>query len=62
MNLLMIILIMMGLIVGACVFYAAWQLSSGEFEHKFQKAAVDEQRRDSLASGENELTDSSGLD
>ncbi len=59
MNLLMIILIMMGLIVGACVFYVAWQLSSGEFEHKFQKAAVDEQNRDSQVSGENELPDHS---
>ena len=52
MNLLMIILIVMALIVGVCVFYAAWQLSSGEFEHKFQKAAVDEQPNDSTASVE----------
>ena len=43
MNLLMIILIVMGLIVGACVFYVAWQLSSGEFETKFQNPALEEQ-------------------
>ena len=62
MNLLMIILILMALIVGACVFYAAWQLSSGEFEHKFQKAAVYEQDHGATASGERQLSDSSGLD
>ena len=32
MNLLSLILIAMALIVGACVFYVAWELSSGEFE------------------------------
>jgi hypothetical protein len=32
MNLLSLILIAMALIVGGCVFYVAWELSSGEFE------------------------------
>jgi flagellar basal body-associated protein FliL len=32
MNLLAIILVAMALIVGACVFYVAWELSSGEHE------------------------------
>jgi hypothetical protein len=32
MNLLSLILIAMALIVGACVFYVAWELSSGKFE------------------------------
>jgi hypothetical protein len=32
MNLLSLILIVMALIVGACVFYVAWELSSGNFE------------------------------
>lgn len=35
MNLLSLILIAMALIVGACVFYVAWELSSGEFEKSF---------------------------
>jgi len=32
MNLLSLILIAMGLIVGLCVFYVAWELSSGRYE------------------------------
>ncbi|MDH5345069.1 MAG: hypothetical protein OEW59_04835 [Gammaproteobacteria bacterium] len=32
MNLLSLILIAMALIVGACVFYVAWELSSGKFD------------------------------
>lgn len=32
MNLLSLILITMALIVGACVFYVAWELSSGNYE------------------------------
>jgi hypothetical protein len=32
MNLLSLILIAMALIVGACVFYVAWELSSGKYE------------------------------
>jgi len=32
MNILSIILVIMALIVGLCVFYVAWKLSSGEFE------------------------------
>ena len=32
MNLLMLILITMALIVGGCVFYVAWELSSGKYE------------------------------
>ena len=32
MNLLSLILIAMGIIVGLCVFYAAWELSSGRYE------------------------------
>jgi hypothetical protein len=31
-NLLSLILIAMALIVGACVFYVAWELSSGKYE------------------------------
>ncbi|MBT5220729.1 MAG: hypothetical protein HOI35_07845 [Woeseia sp.] len=34
MNLLSLILIAMALIVCGCVFYVAWQFSSGEFEAK----------------------------
>ena len=41
MNLLMLILIAMGLIVGGCVFYVAWELSSGDFEHKWQKKYIE---------------------
>ncbi len=36
MNLLSLILIAMGIIVGLCVFYVAWELSSGEFETEAQ--------------------------
>ena len=32
MNLLSLILIAMGIIVGLCVFYVAWELSSGRYE------------------------------
>ena len=32
MNLLSLILIFMGLLVGVCVFYAAWQLTAVEWE------------------------------
>jgi len=32
MNLLSLILIAMGIIVGLCVFYVAWELSSGKYE------------------------------
>ncbi len=32
MNLLSLILVAMGIIVGLCVFYVAWELSSGKFE------------------------------
>jgi hypothetical protein len=32
MNLLAIILVAMALIVGGCVFYVAWELSSGKFD------------------------------
>ena len=32
MNLLSLILIAMALIVGVCVFYVAWELSSGKYE------------------------------
>ena len=32
MNLLSLILIALALVVGGCVFYVAWELSSGEFE------------------------------
>jgi hypothetical protein len=31
MNLLSLILIAMGLLVGVCVFYVAWQLTAGEW-------------------------------
>ena len=47
MNLLMLILIAMGLIVGGCVFYVAWELSSGDFEHKWQKNIVEDQNNKS---------------
>ena len=42
MNLLSLILIAMALIVGGCVFYVAWQLSSGEFENNAAAQAVRE--------------------
>jgi len=32
MNILSIVLVLMALIVGGCVFYVAWELSSGKFE------------------------------
>ena len=32
MNLLSIILVVMALIVGGCVFYVAWELSAGKYE------------------------------
>jgi len=32
MNLLSIILVAMALVVGGCVFYVAWELSSGKYE------------------------------
>lgn len=32
MNLLSLILVAMAIIVAGCVFYVAWQFSSGEFE------------------------------
>jgi len=34
MNLLSLIIIAMALIVAGCVFYVAWQFSSGEFDIK----------------------------
>ena len=34
MNLLSLILIAMALIVGACVFYVAWELSSEDFHER----------------------------
>ena len=48
MNLLSLILIVMALIVGACVFSVAWELSSGDFESGLQKRAVESQN---LAAG-----------
>ena len=44
MNLLSLILIVMALIVGGCVFYVAWELSSGEFESGAQKKALEAQQ------------------
>ena len=49
MNLLSLILIAMGVIVGLCVFYAAWELSSGRYEPGTQgpvekKGAEDESK------------------
>ena len=44
MNLLALILIVMALIVGACVFYVAWELSSGEFESQMQQKALEDQQ------------------
>lgn len=38
MNLLSLILIAMAIIVAGCVFYVAWQFSSGEFEAKLEKS------------------------
>ncbi len=37
MNLLSLILIAMGLLVGVCVFYVAWQLSSGDWDPTVKK-------------------------
>ncbi len=34
MNLLSLILVTMALVVAGCVFYVAWQFSSGEFESR----------------------------
>ena len=44
MNLLSLILIAMALIVGGCVFYVAWELSSGEFESRMQQKALEAQQ------------------
>jgi hypothetical protein len=37
MNLLSLILIAMAIIVAGCVFYVAWELSSGKFEDGVKK-------------------------
>jgi len=37
MNLLALLLILMALIVAACVFYVAWEFSSGKFEERMEK-------------------------
>lgn len=41
MNLLSLILVAMAIIVAGCVFYAAWQFSSGEFESRQASAIAD---------------------
>ena len=42
MTLLALILIAMALIVGACVFYVAWELSSGRYEPGMPQPGGDE--------------------
>ncbi|MDA0681225.1 MAG: hypothetical protein O3A13_14790 [Proteobacteria bacterium] len=37
MNLLSLLLIAMAVIVAGCVFYVAWEFSSGDFEHEAKK-------------------------
>lgn len=39
MNLLALILVAMALIIGLCVFYVAWELSSGKFESRRRPSA-----------------------
>ena len=39
MNLLSLILVAMALIVGACVFYVAWELSSGRYDTPWHRDA-----------------------
>lgn len=56
MNLLSLILIAMALIVGGCVFYVAWELSSGEFEagrqaYDAKKKEPDESKESSNSPG-----------
>ena len=58
MNLLSLILIVMALIVGACVFYVAWELSSGAFESAAQKRALDGRKNTPDAQGEEEPDES----
>jgi formate hydrogenlyase subunit 4 len=50
MNLLSLILITMALIVGACVFYVAWELSSGKYEISTSAAAEKEEPDESKES------------
>ena len=45
MNLLSLILIAMALVVAACVFYVAWQFSSGDFETRRERQAVEQLAR-----------------
>lgn len=50
MNLLSLILIAMALIVGGCVFYVAWQLSSGDFEFEQDRVPEKEEPDESKES------------
>ena len=50
MNLLSLILIAMALIAGGCVFYIAWQLSSGDFEFDQNSASEKEEPGESKES------------
>ena len=52
MNLLSLILIAMALIVGACVFYVAWEISSGEFETRAQAEMEKKEPGESKESGD----------
>jgi flagellar basal body-associated protein FliL len=46
MNLLMLILIFLGVVTGAAVFYFAWQLSSDEAEKAMASSAENEEPGD----------------
>ena len=52
MNLLSLILIAMALIVGGCVFYVAWELSSGKFETGHDPAPKKEEPGESKESND----------
>ena len=55
MNLLSLILIAMGIIVGLCVFYAAWELSSGRYEPGTQ-GLVDKKGADESKESQRDVT------
>lgn len=54
MNLLSLILIAMAVIVAGCVFYVAWQFSSGEFETRHAREAADSLEEERRANADKE--------
>lgn len=50
MNLLSLILILMAIIVAGCVFYVAWQFTSGEFGEKQANSLAEKESGESKES------------